>query len=366
MPMAVSVTAVTATTATLAFTGLAGDGSIDLQIAARPDFSFCVCPVLSIARASPVTILGLNQRATLFVRCRARRATGVPEDWSDIETFRTSDGTARDLSPAPVMIEPTVLVIPEKATSWIGSSEVAGFPAANLGRDAPVGWKAIDLQVGGNPDFSQVDIKLSGAPINTIAALNTNMPEDGTVFISAAPTRAGLDSGAGRVIINNGGAFRASADLPGRPGYHGLFRFAAVAQPWWRVAFRGSKPGGTLWVEHLVLGLARQSKNHSIDKSEAPISRGTIERQRSGIPDRQAGLPMRKVEFDISFMTEAQYEQSYADLYRFENEAVLVIPNSRAGSFLHDRILFGDMKASRSFNPVSPRFTRSFSIESLI
>ena len=75
---------------------------------------------------------------------------------------------------------------------------------------------------------------------------------------------------------------------------------------------------------------------------------------------------MRRVEFDISMMTEAQYELAYGDLHRFENEAVLVVPNSKTGAFLHDRILFGDLRGSRTVNPFTPRYTRSFTIESLI
>lgn len=367
MPMTISVTAVTATTATFAFGNLAADGTIDLQISIDPDFSFCVCPILSVARGAGITISGLNQRSTLFARCRGRLASGVVEpDWSAIETFRTSDGAARDVSPATVMIEPALFVVPERPTQWIAGNAVAGFPAQNVSVDSPTGWKSIDSVNGVDPDFSFIDVKLSGAPVDTIAALNTNMPESGTVFISAAPSRAALDSGVGRVISNNGGAFRASANLPGRPGYHGLFRFAPVSLPWWRVVFRGTKTASTTWVEHLVFGANRTTKNHSIDKSESPLSKLTIERQRSGVPDRQSGIPMRKVEFDISMMTEAQYEQCYADLHRYEGKPVLVVPNTKTGAFLHDRILFGDLKAGRSFNPVSPRFTKSFIIESLI
>lgn len=362
MPMTISTTAVTATSATFAFGNLAIDGTIDLQISIDPDFSFCVCPILSVARGASATISGLNQRSTLFARCRGRRASGVVEaDWSNIDTFRTADGTARDVTPASVMISPSMLVIPERPTLWQASAAVAGFPAANMGIDAPVGWKAVDVA-----DSSSVDIKLSGAPIDSIAALNTNMPEASTVTIHAAPTQAGLTNGTGRVTVANAVAFRASPNLPGRPGYHGLFRFNAVAQPWWRVIFSGAKMGGTLWVEHLILGLNRTTKNHSIDKSENPLSRATIERRPSGIADRVAGIPMRKVEFDISMMSEAQYEQNYADLHRFEGKPVFVVPNSRTGAFLHDRMLFGDLKAGRSFNPVSPRFTKGFAIESLI
>lgn len=361
MPMTIAVTAVTATSVTLGFGNLAADGMIDVQIASRADFSYCVSPVLSIARNAAGVFDYLNQRATLYARCRARRGSGAVEAWSNIVGFRTSDGAARVVTPQAVMIEPAIIVVPEKVLEWQPHAELAGFPATNLGRDAPVGWKAIDGGQG-----AVIRATLSGAPIDTIAALNSNMPETGTVTILAASTATGINTGVGRVTVANEIAFRASSNLPGRPGYHGLFRFDPVSLPYWYIQFEGAKTNATFWLEHLIFGLNRSTKNHSVDKAESPIPKSTIDRSRSGNPDRPDGIPMRRVEFDISMMTEAQYEQAYGDLYRFENEAVLVVPNSRTGAFLHDRILFGDLKGSRTVNPFSPRFTRSFTIESLI
>lgn len=360
MAMTVLATATTATTATFALGALAADGTVDLQISPEDSFGFCVCPVLSVPRASPVTISGLNQRATLFVRARARRANGSVEGWSLIDSFRTADGPGQNTAAAPVMIEPALVMKPEIVTQWSGP-ELAGFPMANLGIDAPNGWKAVDA--AGNQGLIA---KLSGSPIDTIAALNTNMPEAGTFSVVAAPTAAGLQSGVGRLAVLSGVPFRASANLPGRRGYHGLFRFDPVALPWWYVQFEGTKPADTLFVQNLLFGKNRVTKNHSVDKSETPMPLGTKERSRSGVPDFVDGLVMRKVEFDISLLTEAQFETAYGDLIYHENRPVLVVPNTKTGAFLHDRILFGDLKGSRIYNPSSPRFTRTFTVESII
>lgn len=363
MPMTLAVASVAEQSAVLQFGGLAPDGSVDVQIGARRDFSFCVAPIMNIVRTAQLEFQALNQRATLYARCRARRSSGVVEPWSDVFGFRTLDGPARVVVPQGVMIEPALIVVPEPVLEWRSNAEVAGFPVSNLGRDAPVGWKVEDVD---GELASIVQSRLSGAPIDTIAALNSNMPEAGQVSIFAASTREGLGSGIGRVTVAQSVPFRASANLPGRAGYHGLFRFAAVALPWWEVRFEGQKTGDTFWLEHLIFGMNRVTKNHSVDKSEAAFPRGSVERTRSGNPDRPDGLPMRRVEFDISMMTEAQFETAYADLHRHENEAVLVVPNSKKGAFLHDRILFGDLRGGRTINPFSPRFTRSFTIESLI
>ncbi len=364
MPMTLKLFSLVGTTATFEFYDLAADGTVDVQLAHDPAFSFCVCPILNVPQNKPsesVVIQGLNADATIYARCRARRVSGAVEPWSAVIAVRTANGAARNTAPAAVMIEPAIIVVPERVLSWTVPNAVAGFPATNLGRDAPVGLKAIDFGGG-----VQINATLSGAPIDTIAILNTNLPEAATVTILAGPTQDAIATGVGRTLVANNVPFRASPNLPGRPGYHGLFRFNQVALPFWQIQLIGPKPANTAWVEHVVFGLNRATKNHSVDKSEAALPRTTVDRTRSGNPDRPDGLPMRRVEFEISMMTEAQYELTYGDLHRFENEAVLVVPNSKSGAFLHDRILFGDLKGGRSLNPFSPRYSRSFTIESLI
>ena len=125
-------------------------------------------------------------------------------------------------------------------------------------------------------------------------------------------------------------------------------------------------PGGVLSVDHLIMGQNRVSKNHALEKIETPAPFTSSERKRSGIVDRVRGMPMRKVDFELQMLTEAQYETIYGDLWRLENEPVLVVPNSKSGAFLHDRILFGDLTGGRTVNPSSPRYNRQFTINSII
>lgn len=355
----VAIYDVSETSATLIFAGYGPDGVIELQFSPRPDFAFCVCPIVSIPRAAQVGFVGLNQRTTYFVRSRGRRASGAVEDWSAPIALRTADGNARATAPAAVLIEPAIVVVPEPVLTWEGAGTVAGFPASNLAVDAPVSWKS----TGVADALTTIDFQTGGSPVDTLALLNTNFSEACRVSIAAAGTQAGL---AAAGLLVDTAPFRASANLPGRMGYHGLWRFASTKLPWFRVTIAGAVPANYFSAEHLVIGQNRVTKNHSVDKSETPLPRTTIDRTRFGLPDRARGLPMRKVEFEISMLTEAQYEEAYGDLGRYENEPVLVVPNSKAGGFFHDRILFGDLKGSRIFNPASPRYTRTFVIESLI
>src|SRR3546814_7011854 len=61
-------------------------------------------------------------------------------------------------------------------------------------------------------------------PIDTIALLQSNIPEDATVLIRVGTTSATADANYGPY------PFRASANVPGRPGYHGLFRLPAAVR----------------------------------------------------------------------------------------------------------------------------------------
>jgi hypothetical protein len=357
-----SVTAITATFATFNFSARAADGTIDLQIAPRPSFSFCVAPIYNLASQPAQGVSGLNQRSTLYARARNRRASGAVEDWSAIFPFRTADGTAQTTTPTSIMVDKPIIFLPEKLVSWeTAPTATAGYPPSNLAVDAPVA-----LQMPGSGGLYAIYFQSAGSPVDTLAILNTNVPEAAVITIYACPTRAGLDSGTGRITLASAVAFRASANVPGRLGYHGLFQFTSTSLPWFAVVISGTLPVATLYVEHLILGRNRVVKNMSVDKSETPLPKTTIDRTRGGISDRVDGIAMRKVQFDITNMTEAMYETQLGDLIYHENEPVFILPNSKSGAFLHDRMLYGDLVASTVSNPYSPRFTRTIGVNSLI
>lgn len=365
MAIGLSVTSTTATSATFGFTGIAADGTVELQIGPRPDFEFSIAPIYKVGLVTPYTAPGLNQRGTYFAQARMRRASQIIEGgWSDVVGFRTLDDLLPSFAPAAVMIEPPILVVPEKILALSPGQQVVGFPATNLIRDAPVAWRSQQ-----SSNTFTLNVRTAGAPIDTIALLNTNVPEVATITLRAGPTEASLTSG--WAYATAAAPFRASANLSQRNGYHSLVRLPALqAYPWWRIIISNANiPGSTstLHAEHLVLGRNRAvGRNFTLDKKETASPLGSIERRRSGAPDRVEGLIMRKVDFDIENLPEAQYETILADLIYREQGPVLCVPNSKAGAFFHDRILYGDLTGGGVTNPYSPRFNRGFSISSLI
>src|SRR3546814_18787937 len=99
----------------------------------------------------------------------------------------------------------------------------------------------------------------------------------------------------------------ASANVPGRPGYHGLFRLpAAVSKEYWRVDITATLPGNLLHLEHAVFGKNRVTKNMAADKNEVGVALRPLERVRRGNPNRIRGYRVRRGDFGLCSLTEHQ------------------------------------------------------------
>lgn len=359
----VAVNSTTYQSVQLALTSLAADGTVEVQIGTRPDFKFCVAPIITgLARTSPQTFNGLNQDTPYYIRARSRRASGAAESWSTIATAHTQLNNAPDLSTPAVLISPAMLVVPAPILEWTGNNTVAGFPCDNLGFDAPVAWRSSSATPNTTASFLA---RMAAQPVDTIALLMSNAPESATVQV-----QAGNDSST-TSFTSTVFPFRASANLANRPGYHALIRLpTAQSYPFWRVTVTigGSGLNGPFHLEHAVFGFNRVSKNHSVDKVEAPLDYGSFERSAMGIPQRTLGLRGKRVDFEISMMNQLQFETLYADLPRLvgTTSPVLAVPNSKAGAFLHDRILYGVLSGGKAVNPASPVYSRTFTIDSIL
>lgn len=366
MSTTLTITGITATACSIAFTNLPGGGTVEIQIADNPDFRGLVA--INAYAATPAAIAGLNQRSSYYARGRTVTSGGVYGAWGATEGFRTSDGAAWDTAPQNILISPAILVCPEPILE-MSANEVAGWPETNLLRDDPqLMWMV--AQAGAGPYTATVHIRTLGQPIDTFALLGTNAPEASTLQIKGTTTMA-------RALASDwdysgaANAFRASANLPQRPSYHHLTRLVApLNHKVWTLIISSANPFsmGRFQALYLAVGLARTAKNITTEKTETPLDLGSIDRTRSAGPNRVWGFKMRKADFEISVMYEMQWETQFADLWRKIglSEPVLVVPNSRTGAFLHDRIMFGTVSQQRATNVNSPIFTQAFSVESLI
>jgi len=364
--MFVGLAGSTATSADLSFSDVpAGTLLVEIQLAYRSDFQWCLAPIFRTTNLNVTTVSALNQAARYFVRARPVSTGGIEGDWSPTLGISTPATALRNLAPQPVMIEPALIVPAEPVLDWPDSNEIGGHPARALGRDDPQStWWA--NRAGANFAFNA---RMSGAPIDTIAVLESNASESSTIRVKADGSFAGL-VGSSPAFSTAFAPFRASAGLPGRKAYHSLVRLPAPQRyEYWRVEIGGPVPGEVFAATYAVFGLAHSSRNFASDsKSETVLDAGSVERDRSGNPTRVAGHRGRTVEFEIQNMTEAQYEGAFEQIRWLTGttDPALVVPNSKPGVFLHDRILYGLLGPGRATNTYSPRFTQGFSVSSLI
>lgn len=371
MAVELTVNAVTATTVTFGIANIpGGDGYAEIQIADNPQFRGLTSWAIGYA-VSPYTIAGLNQKGTYYARARGYQpGLGIIQAWGATVGFYTPAAGAWDTAPQNILISPALIVVPEPVLSIapVGAVPADGYPPANLLRDDP----ALIFYSGGvaydGLTYVYLDFDTAGAPIDFVALLDTDAPEAVEFFVWGYTTAA--RRAADTRDFDPPQVGRPSANLPQRSGYHLVQRFNAPQSfRYWRLLVRAANfRQDRFMARYLVAGLARTAKNISTDKVEGPLDLGTMDRNRAGGPDRVWGHKMRKVEFEISVMREMQWETQFADLWRKIglSEPVLVIPNSKTGAFLHDRILYGTMAAGRTTQVNSPLFTQGFSIESLI
>jgi hypothetical protein len=355
-----TVNSVTSTTATLGITGIPAGGSAEVEISDNPRFAGIV--TRQNYTTSPQTVSGLNQGGTYFARAVGKSSGGVYEEYGATVSFYNPITTTPNTATAAIMVTPAIIVPPEPIMTVVSAGALAGYPATNLLRDDP------NMQLVGTS--GSITFQHSGAPIDTVALLGTAYDETAAWSIHGGATQAAAEGGAPAFTLASS-QFRASANLNGnrQAGFHGLARFATPqSYPWWNIRFTGGSQQGQFLSTYLVAGLARTAKNISADKVEQPLDLGGIDRVRDGTADRVYGHRMRRVDFEISLLTEMQWETQYGDLWRKIglNEPVLVVPNSKSGAFLHDRILYGTVAQSRATNVMAPRTTHGFSVESLI
>lgn len=369
MPLSIALHASSFRTVTIQTAGRTpGYDRVEVQYTPRRDFVFGVAPLVSYAPDGNgrFVIESLNQGNTYAMRARdLRTSDGARSPWTDVLRAYTPINQVRDVAPLSVMVRPAIVVVPEPVRWSVPFLSFAAYPPSNLETDSPHEQFAIT--------GPSIDFETAGAPFDTIALLETNIPATATWRLTLYATAADRDSGINPAYSTADVQFHASPNLPGRPGYHGLLRLPAPrTERFGRLTLSaglGAVPPASLRVfTYGVVGLARTAKNIAADKVETPLDFGVLERTRDGVPDRRPGFRARRVEFEIALMTEAQWETQFVDLrHRIGlTDPVLVVPNTRAGSFLHDRILYGPLSTNRASQPYTQRFTQQLVVESLI
>jgi hypothetical protein len=360
MSVGISVTSVTATSANITLSGKAGTRT-ELQLSTRPDFSRSASPRFDSAAGTTMTLSGLNAGTTYYARGRNWTSATVNDGWGAVTPIRTSAGAAWADDTGNIIVDKAILARPLPFLAVTANGAVAGHPAVNVGVPSPVAWW--NLNTGGS---HAITIQIGGDPIDTIALLNTNLPESSSITVKAGSTAA-IAEGSSPAFTFTAAAGRASPNLPSRPGYHSLIRLAAPqAYQFWRIVITATVPGNVFACDHIVLGLNQATRAHAVDRKETPVDLGQYKRLRSGVLDRQPGLIMRRQEFELAMLTQDEFQKNYSELWREQSSMMLAVPNGKAGPYIHDRIAYGDFAGGGTSQPYSNRYVRPFTIDSLI
>jgi hypothetical protein len=361
MTVELSQAAAADTTLTLNMTYAGSPGSIDIQYATRRTFEYCAAPIISVAAAAQVALTGLNKAGTYWIRGREVSSAGDRSDWGSPRAFTTTGAGSYPV--IQIQVAPAQIIIPARPSRWYaGSAPVAGYSVDNMGRPTPAAAHRMGYQNGAAYFYVETD----GSPIDTIALLETNLPEGARVRIIAADTAAAVVSGGSYASASQ--SFRVSAGISQRRGYHGIIRLPSpITNRFILIEISGeTATGGVVHITHAVFGRARVATNYS-DMTDTSFDLGTFNRSRDGSPDAVSGFRGRRVDFELPLMVESKHEALFADLAQRvgTTDPIFVIPNSKEGAYLHDRLLYGNLTTNRGTNS-NARFTRSLSVESII
>lgn len=353
---ALTFVARTAASLTIGVAAGVGETQFELEFNRADDFASDDSLFRTGLAAGNAAVAGLPADTPFFVRGRSTNG-GVPGPWSE-------NLLAATMPPAAAgdyfgfSIEPSFLIVPEAIDQISCDQEDDGAPALNLLGDDPT---ATLRSQGAN---ITIYAHTAGRLADGVSLMGTMLGEAATWRVRAGNTidetaaAPGLDSG----VV----AFRASPNLGMRPSYHSFFRaLAPVALPWWRIDI--TNPGPTFIARNLVIGLVRSSVNFSRGAGHEPYDLGSLQRTVYGTPDRVRGWRGRTVDFQLSWVNEAEFEAKWADLDRLvgTTDPVWILPNSKASPYRHDRIGFGVIEQTRAENVRSSKFLRTIGVKSL-
>jgi hypothetical protein len=342
---------------TLSLTAGGGETTFEIEANREPDFSADESIMKTGAAAGSVTIDGLPSDTIWYLRARATNTTPKGA-WSTVLLASTSPPAAPGAY-GGYSIEPAILVVPEPLDQLACAAADAGAPATNLANDDPLST----MRVQGSSSFNIV-FHTPGRAIDVIALLGTLANEDATWRIRGATSQANLT--ASPTVDTGAVALRVNSGIGRRSSYHAYRRLStSYTLEWWRIDITHTAP--TFIARNLVVGLARQSVNYSRGAGKGPNDYGSMSRTVLGSPDRVVGWRGKSIDFQLSWLNEAEFEAKWSDLDTLVGLTypVLAIPNPKANLYLNDRIAFGEITNMRGENMRSAKWQRTLEIRSL-
>lgn len=207
------------------------------------------------------------------------------------------------------MIERPIIVDPLDLGEITASTEAAGFPASNLNRRDTMGLVWQTAASGGwvRGQFAATE------QVDFLAIINANALPGTTYRLRLGASQAEVDGSA--ASYDSGALLFISPAYTRKDGlYHSFLRLpAAVGALWWRIDI--ANQAGTFEAAAVVLGKAIEPTRYYDKDFERGIEDlGALSMNRYGVPDKVSGLKLRTLLFTLSWLSEAEHEDTFAPL----------------------------------------------------
>lgn len=347
----------TGSSVTLTLTAGGGETAWEIETNRSEDFNADESYFIPVAAAGNIAINDLVPDTPYYFR--TRKTNGGNGAWS--ATFMAATG-APAAAPVPAYtgfsIIPALLVVPEPIVDLVGTNVAAGSDVNNLNNDDPMNV----FKVAGAS--SAITFRTTGRAIDTFALLGSLANESVTWRLRGAATATNVT--AAPTTDTGVVSFRVSNGLGRRRHYHAFRRLAApVTSEYWRIDLAGIT--ANFIARHLVVGFARSSVNVSRGAGHEANDMGSFGRTMFGSPDRVRGWRGRKVEFPLSWVSEAEYEAKWRDLQTLvgSTEPVLALQNPKSSIYLNERIAYGTIQSDRGEMMRGEKYAKTLDINSL-
>lgn len=205
-------------------------------------------------------------------------------------------------------IQKPFFVVPLDLGTITTTTEVAGYPATNLGRHESVGltWQAASAP------FARGDFG-SAQAVNFCSIISANAQVATTFRLRLGDSQGEVD---GTADYDSGAQTFISPSITRKDGlYHSHFELPSTqTKRWWRIDIGGHS--GTFAAGDLVLGQRVEVERfYNYDFEMGVEDRGTAEFTRFGGIDLSPGVKLRKIDFTLEWMTRTEFETSFRPMF---------------------------------------------------